>query len=207
MTPHEFWSWFNENRFRYLFINDEAMEERDQALEDLANQLAEYQSGLFFLIGGQADREEQDLIITSDGQRNLFPMVKELCDAAPKIEKWRVVAFKPALGPDIQLEYRDILFDPRQLWFIPLVHPDHPEYTGIRIGMQDYTPERENDFMGGLYLLLDNFLGEESFTLDVNYVECCELPEFPEEEGFHPLSELPSYIRWKQNENGERISN
>ncbi|HRE97914.1 MAG TPA: hypothetical protein PK637_14185, partial [Flavobacteriales bacterium] len=117
------------------------------------------------------------------------------------------VAFKPALGPDIQLEYRDILFDPRQLWFIPLVHPDHPEYTGIRIGMQDYTPERENDFMGGLYLLLDNFLGEESFTLDVNYVECCELPEFPEEEGFHPLSELPSYIRWKQNENGERISN
>jgi hypothetical protein len=195
----EFWDWFIANNARYLFIHEVEPALQQTFLAELADKLHVFNRNLFFLVGGNPD-EDMELVITAEGNRKYFDKVEELVNAAPEIPRWKVLAFKPPMGCDFKIDYQGYTFDPTQIWFIALENPANPSEVGIQVCYNDYTQERENEFLGGTFLILDIVLGEYSATMDLHHIEVGPLPENPEDEGFLNLCELEKYIRWKKDQ-------
>lgn len=197
ITAGEFWKWFESNQHPYLFINNDNMLEREEIVNRFGEKLHEFHEGLFFLIGGNPDGP-QELIITAEGIKENFPKVEELVNAAPEIPGWKIIAFKPALDSSFGIRIGEMEYSPENLWFIPLKHPDHPEYLGLHIGIPAFDEQLKDDYLQIVFLILDNLLGEKKSAEEIQYIETVPLPALPSENGFYPLLELDAFIEWKR---------
>src|SRR5690349_9585027 len=66
---------------------------REPVTEQLSQHLESIAPGLVFELG--VGREEFELIISADGKKDLFPVVKRLVSAAPQLPGTKVIAFRP----------------------------------------------------------------------------------------------------------------
>ncbi len=197
MTAAAFWDWFYANRFKYLFLNDENMTEKDAALDELQQQLDAYHKGVYFLIGGNKDND-QEIVFTADGDVDHFAAIEALVAEAPSMENWRAIAFKQPLNYDFEVEMHGIRMSPSRLCFMPLAHADDPTNLGLRIGIPEYEASRDKAFFAIAFLIIDNLLGERAAAKNIRYMECVPYPQAGEEDGFFELMSLPDFIRWKE---------
>ena len=65
----------------------------ERSLDALLEQLHLYCADLYFEMGGFPD-EEQELIITAEGQADLFGAVYEVIAEAPILKSWKFIALK-----------------------------------------------------------------------------------------------------------------
>jgi hypothetical protein len=89
--PEEFWSWFAANAERMRRTHPELLV-RDPGLRGA---LDRYQAGLIPEFHAREVEGRRQIIISADGDRDLFPAVETLVAAAPDIPGWRVIAFRP----------------------------------------------------------------------------------------------------------------
>ena len=194
----KFWKWFTKNQQAYLQLNKvEDVESKDELQNDLLSKLNDYRKGLFYEIGGQPDGKAA-LIITAEGNLELFEDVRRLIKKAPKLEKWEFIAFKQPMGSDFKVNYEGLEVDPKSLWFLPLKNIDHPESIGLRIGIPDYNDSNENRYIAAAYLILDTILGEENNAQYLGYVEVNSLPENFADNGYIELNKLLEFVEWKK---------
>lgn len=192
----QFWDWFKVNEAKFFFlnqINDE--NEKERILDDLLFHLHEYCDHLFFEVGGHPN-EKQDLIITAEGNTDYFETVESLVKQAPTLEYWSIIAFKPAIGFSA-IEYNGIKLNPETMYFNPLNNKASTK-IGLRVHIDHFNPTREKDFLQGVYLLLDNILGEKSTALEIGYVDVKSMPPSPEKEDLIGFIKLPQYIQWNK---------
>lgn len=131
------------------------------------------------------------------GVRAKFPKVEALVAAAPKLPKWKIIAFKPALGFEFVHEYGELKIDPRKLWFLPLTAKSDPSILGLRIGLPDFDAGAEERIKNSVWIILDTGLGEEDCAQRIRHVEVVSLTKTPEDEGFIELPEPPDYLAWR----------
>ncbi|HVK02972.1 MAG TPA: hypothetical protein VM490_05830, partial [Armatimonadaceae bacterium] len=98
----EFWEWFAANEARYrVFVPGGP--ERDALFAELTRRLGRVRRGVRFAFDApdQTDSDDggaqRELVLSADGNRDLFPAVRRLADAAPvsSLPGWKVVAFRP----------------------------------------------------------------------------------------------------------------
>lgn len=199
-TEQQFWTWFKENEAKFYFLDQvEDPATKEELLDELLFHLHEYCDELYFEVGGLPD-EKQDLIITAQGKPDFFPQVDSLVNAAPELEHWNIIAFKPAVVGST-VEYNGIKLQSDSMYFDPLENNKAPNKIGIRVFLEDYDDSRNEAFRYAVYLILDNILGEKSFALDIQYVDIASIPSIAEREKFIELNRLPRYIEWKKSKN------
>lgn len=188
-----FWSWLKAHQEEL-----DALESPEHPFwDELLEHLKLVDDGLWFEVSMPGDGE-RELVITAEGDWELFPLVEAMVSVAPDLDGWEVVALKPAMGFEFGIQYEGLELDPRAMWFQPLIDEDAPEVLGLRVAMPGFDEEQEQSFANGLLVILDTALGEKSAASDVDVIEVCELPEDPQEEGFLPLPELTSYVEWRR---------
>lgn len=188
-----FWSWLKAHQDEL-----DALESPEHPFwDELLEHLKRVDEGLWFEVSMPGDGE-RELVITAEGDWELFPLVEAMVSVAPDLSGWEVVALKPAMGFEFGIQYEGLELDPRTMWFQPLIDEDAPEVLGLRVAMPDFDEEQEQSFANGLLVILDTALGEKSAASDVDVIEVCELPDDPQEEGFLPLPELTSYVEWRR---------
>jgi hypothetical protein len=198
-TTSQFWNWFKDNNKAYTFLNSVDEEAKEKLLNDFLEQLHKYCDNIYFEIGGYPD-EDQELIITAEGDKNYFDQVEELVNAAPKIEGWRFIAFKPPMPHNFKSKWDDLELNTEDMWFLPLSN-DKTQELGIRVCFNNQDLIQDNETLTPLlYKMLDTIVGEKSFALDIHYVDTDLLPDNPEEEGLYPILELPKYIEWHKSQ-------
>jgi hypothetical protein len=119
-----------------------------------------------------------------------------LVAAAPEIPKWKIIAFKPALGFDFVHEYGDLTLDPSKLWFLPLRAKSDPKILGLRVGIPNYDESNVEKAENSMWIILDTGLGEQVCAERIGHLEVVTLPAKPEDEGFIGMPDLSDYIAW-----------
>jgi hypothetical protein len=193
-----FWNWFRKKSKIYSEINELNDENKiNKLLDSLLKHLHDYSEGLFFQIGG--DNAVNELIISADGNKNYFTTVENLVDSAPKIRHWKIIAFKPPQGSDFVTKYKNAILNPKEIWFLPFDNDDIVQ-LGLRFYIPNFAQKDKDDYINGMYQVLDTILGEKACALDIDYVDVDNLPACPEAEGLIELVELPDYINWRKSQ-------
>src|SRR5262245_29934305 len=118
-TILQFWNWFKDNSKAYSFLNSVDEETKGKLLNDFLEHLHRYCDRIYFEIGGYPD-EHQELIITAEGDINFFDKVVQLINAAPQIDGWTFIAFKPAMPGHFKSKWDNLELNTEDMWFLPL---------------------------------------------------------------------------------------
>jgi hypothetical protein len=198
----KFWTWFGSAHERFRSI-DKA-DDGEELLDLLLEHLHEFDSELFFEVSQPLEDGSNELIISAEGVREKFPKVEVLVAAAPKLPKWQIIAFKPALGFEFVHEYGELKIDPRKLWFLPLIAKSDSSVLGLRVGLPDFDKTAEEKIKNSVWIVLDTGLGEEVCAKRIRHLEVVKLPEKPEDNGYIELPELSAYLAWIDKRNSEQ---
>jgi hypothetical protein len=108
-----FWGWFSSRSdlLQKVEIGSEPV------LLELNAEVAKAAPGVAWILGGYGE-EPRHFTLTAKGKRDLFPLVRSLVDAAPRLPGWTVHAFKPR-APETRFKvvYGNEVLDTDEVWF------------------------------------------------------------------------------------------
>jgi hypothetical protein len=194
----DFWAWFQSNKDDfYKTVKNRGNIEKD-FFRKLTPKLAELREGYFFLTG-MCDDNTAELVLTADGKVKNFVFVEELVSAAPPVEGWRFTAHKPSLDiANVNINMYGFEFNKDILSFFPVEHPDHPDEIEITVIHPNLNDTNRNEITNGVYIFLDNYLGEVNFAITIDYMTV-EGKDHGNKE-LIPISKLKDYLTWRQKE-------
>ena len=131
------------------------------------------------------------LIISGDGIKELIPIVLDLVDAAPAMEGWKIIAFRPRMDgyASFTLDFGERHLDPKKIWCWSRVEDGSFDLV---IYHADYSDEIRDLLVNGTYILLDMALGEYDVMTGIRYIDHRELPDDPETLGLYRFEDLRS---------------
>jgi hypothetical protein len=184
-----FWSLFRERAMRLARV-----ESADDAVYDeLLDKLQEIEPGLF--IEFSASQPECELIITADGDRELFPAARAAVAQAPRLEGWTVQALKPRLGMPATAAWERVTVKIDDVVFEPL-HADDSD-QGLRMYVSGLEPADVDAAHNALLRALDHASGEERFALGVQFTEVLPMLANFDREVHIPLCDLEQFMAWR----------
>ena len=194
-----FWNWFNINQNKFLLLSDVTESEKDKLMAEFLSELHEFNEDIYFEIGGHPADEKVELVISAEGCIEFFPAVEKLTSLAPEYKNWDIIAFKPPMGKGFSLNYRDKVFDPEKIIYIPLTAKQDPKAIGFNVCYPDFEESEKEIYINGTYLVLDTIIGEKSTALDIDHMEVIKTPENITDYNFGHLSNIGEYIMKKKN--------
>lgn len=194
----DFWDWFEKNAMTFhKVVKEEGNVEKD-FFEKLSPKLDQLKDGFWYLTG-MDDDNTVELVITADGNVKNIVFVEELVQAAPKIDGWKFTALKPALDiKEVSIEMSGFKFNDENLHFYPNDHADYPDEIDITLVHDDCNEENKPIISRGVYIFLDNCLGELDFAVSIDNLEVVRRDEAGKE--LITIDKLPDYLMWRQKE-------
>ncbi|WPV66008.1 DUF695 domain-containing protein [Chitinophaga sp. LS1] len=192
-----FWSWFKKHEREFFKVLQEKEDIQGQFINPLANRLAKVRDGYFFLAG--MNKGTAELIFTADGKIKNIPFVEDLVASAPAIPGWTFIASKPASLTETQsIGMGGFSFDFNSLFFYANEDPAYPDKISITVVHDQYTPEDREQIFMGIYIFLDNYLGELKSVTVIDSVEVAGKDDTEKE--LIPIHKLKAYIDWREKE-------
>ena len=181
----KFWSWFaaNEARLYYFERNQEAV------FDELARQLERVHPDLTFEFGPEVNGA-RDFVVSAGGIKADFSAVEALVAEAPKLPKWRVIAFRPRRTPLHDVEFGSVSVKAREVRFSLIRHGGK---TGVLLFLPGYSEAAKTAYSQIGYLLLDEALGEYDVETKVGVIEFHSLSEASPTQSFS-LEELAEFF-------------
>jgi hypothetical protein len=178
-----FWRWFEKNEPRLFAFDPVKEDERERLFDDLSKHLAKIHPDLTFEFGPQQPKRE--FVVSAAGIKKAFPEVTKLVAAAPRLERWDVIAFRPR-RPLCDIEIGGARMIAKNVQFSLL---DNGEIAGIYLFIPGYADGNIAYKQIG-YLLLDGVLGEFNVETKLGLIKMYPL-EAETDLDRYPLAELP----------------
>lgn len=184
-----FWSLFRER------ATDLARAESadDAVYDELLEKLQEIEPGLYLEFS--AGRPECELIVTADGDQELFPVARAAVAQAPRVDGWSVQALKPRLGMPVTAAWEGFGVKIDEVVFEPLQTDDSG--LGLRLYVPRLEPADVQAARGALLKALDHALGEERFARSVRFTEVLPRPASFAPDAHIPLRDLEQFMDWR----------
>ena len=159
-SNEEFWDWFQKNESAFAKAVKEQNDIESNFFAKLSPKLKDLKDGFYFLTG-MFDKNTVELVLTADGAINNIAFIEALVNAAPKIDGWRFTALKPAIPiKDVVIQMGGYKFSSENLNFYSNEDSNFPDEINITIVHDDFTEQNKTTIINGVYIFLDNFLGE-----------------------------------------------
>jgi len=187
----KFWTWFKENEKRLKKFEQNP----NKYLSEILAQAKKIQAGLAI----EFEPPKNGVInmtVSADGVRELFEIVQNIVDKAPKIDGWKFIAFRQRMNLELvkamKLNAGGDELDPNKMRFFPMIADDTLD---IIIHIKGVTEENYNQVAYGGLLLLDNILGEYDCVTKVRSYDFHEMPKNKKElDDLLPLLDIASYV-------------
>lgn len=181
-----FWNWFVLHESELFNLRLDREEERERIFDELAAQLQKVHPDLTFELGLGPHEARREFVISAGGIKRAFPKVSSLAGAAPPLDRWKVIGFRPRRNAVNVFEFRGKRVDPKDVQFTLL---SNGKMLGVRLFIPGYQ-ETDADMKQIGYLLLDESLGEYDVESRLGLIEMLS-PETRTEGPRHPFAELP----------------
>jgi hypothetical protein len=166
----QFWRLFQELRGPM-----EASEDFDEAIYDeLLAALQEIDEGLFLelcLVEGS-----KELIVTADGQEELFPVADQVIAAAPVLPPWSFLALKPRIGFPLAARWNSVEIQIKDCGF-ELFRDEESGKFILNLLAAGFREDQSLDIHNALLRALDHGLGERYFAETISETDL-ELVDF-----------------------------
>jgi len=194
-----FWEWFANHQ--QAFYNTVATGNTDNIdsnfFDPLSEQLSQIRDGYYFLTGMNGDTAE--LIITADGEINNIVFVEDLVGEAPELPNWKFIASKPEADINsTTINIYGYTFSTENQYFYADDQPQYPDNIYITLIHPDYSEENKGQIIAGVYLFLDNLLGEVKSVSLIDSVQVLGSGEAGID--LIPIEKLNSYLEWREKE-------
>ncbi len=197
-TNQDFWDWFQTRQQAFYSIVKAKGDIQNLFFNELGPKLDELRPGFFFLTG-MLNADTVELIITVDGIIKNIAFAEELVAAAPQIKGWKFTALKPASDiKNTAINMAGYKFDGGNLCFYSNNVAAYPDYIDITIVYDGYKEADRQKIMQGVYIFLDNFLGELEFVTTIDNINI--IGRGDETAELVPIEKLPSFINWREKE-------
>jgi len=180
----EFWNWFVLHEDELFNFDPKREDDRERLFHELADELTKVDADLCFEFGPPDGKRE--FVISAGGIKRAFPAVLSLVKAAPGLDRWELIAFRPRRHPMV-VEFQGNRIDPDDVSFTLL---DNGSTAGIYLFVPGF---QENDTVLKQigYLLLDEVLGEYDVETRLGLIKMLS-PETNTHGERYPLIELPT---------------
>ena len=195
---NDFWNWFkdNEKNFYKVLKNKENVE-RD-FFKKLAAKLNRFRD-VYSFMAGMIENNTAELIITADSILKYIVFVEELVQSAPKIDNWKFTALKPPVNIDkLYINMQNWKFNKDNLYFYYNDNPKYPDEIDITIVYTEYQDDFRDIITHGVFLFIDNYLGELNFATTIDKMQIIGKDEAEKE--LIPIEKLKSFLLWRQKE-------
>lgn len=164
----------------------------------LTHKLDELRKGFFF-VTGMYDENTAELIFTAEGNTSNIAFVEELVATAPPVAGWRFVAHKPALDiGDVSIRINGLVFREDKLSFYSIDTPGYPDEINIAVAYDDLTEDNRATVTNGVFLFIDNYLGELDFVNTIDNLSIINKAEA--KQPLIPIVKLRDFLSWRQKE-------
>jgi hypothetical protein len=151
----QFWNWFIDHESELFNFDPKREDEQGRLFDEIASELQKIDPDLSFEFGPNGE-PKREFVISASGIRRAFIAVVSLVDAAPTLDRWQVIAFRPRRTPINVVEFRGKRIDPRDVQFSLR---DNGKIAGVCLFIPGLR-EDDADFRIIGYILLDEALGE-----------------------------------------------
>lgn len=183
-----FWAWVAANVDALKAVKTG----QEPVTTQLVAELEKVAPGLAWELGSGTDPFE--LIISADGNKALFPVVKQLVEAAPPIEGVKVIAFRPRKKiAEFSLKLGEQTLGGKDLWFAAGEDPDRKGLLGVDVFVVGLRSERDEKLKNAAFMLLEAAAGEYDLETKIGAIEFKPAPANPGSP-LRPLTDLPAVL-------------
>lgn len=194
----DFWKWFQKNEKDFFKAVKSGEKIESKFFDKLSPKLGEIKEGYFY-VTGMYDNSTAELILTAEGNPNHIFFVEELVKAAPDIAGWKFTALKPALSIEqVNIKMYGYDFTGDNLFFYANAPEGFPDEIDITVLHPDILEENKKQIANGIFIFLDNFLGELNLLEQVDNIKVIGTKEA--ESDLIPIAKLKEYLHWRQKE-------
>lgn len=180
---NDFWSWFVKHSADYSHLNEENYE---IIFNTLNKQLTKINPDLTFEFSIDLVDGKREFIISANGNLSAFPAVKGLVKEAPKMEKFKIIAFRQR-GETFNVQFDDIELRPEDMFFTYKTYDNSLELV---LYINGYNPDND-DLVVASFVILDTLIGEYDVATKLSKIEFRPFEEYP---NLRPITELPFLI-------------
>ena len=193
-----FWQWFTANASKFFKVVQAGSRVDRDFLEPLASKL-ELVKKEYYYVTGMYDENTAELVFTAEGKIAQIVFVEALVAAAPCIENWKFTALKPELKmEDIDIHMNDYRFNQNNLNFYANEHLAYPDEVDLVIVFDDYDEQDSETIRLGVYIFLDNYLGELKAATTIDQLQVIGIAAAEKE--LIPVARLKDYLNWREKE-------
>lgn len=197
-TYDDFWAWFVKQEKEFFDIVKDQTEIQEKFFAKLSDKLDDLKSGISFMAGMPND-QTVELILTVDGAIHNFVFVEELIETAAKLGRWQFTTHKPSKSiEDIKIGMSDFEFSSETLHFYANDHAAYPDEIDITVLHPDFDVNNEAVITNGVYIFLDNALGELNFATTIDNLVVTNTKEATQP--LVPIYKLANFLIWRQKE-------
>lgn len=194
----DFWDWFKQQEQKFYQVVKNQGNINKVFFSKLAPKLNQLKDGFWFLTGMYNDNTAE-LILTADGVIKNIVFVEELVESAPKLSNWKITVLKQSsITNQYGIEMGGYKFDKSNIYFYSTNHNTRPDEIDITIVHQDLNEENENIITNGVYLVLDNFIGELNAVTIIDNIHIINPKDAIEK--LIPLEKLKDFLVWREKE-------
>lgn len=194
----DFWNWFAKHEKDFYQVVKTGNDIEEKFFNKLEPKLQELKDGYLY-VTGMYDDNTVELVFTADGITKNIAFVEELVKEAPPIKGWKFTALKPALDiSNVAIEMSSYSFNKENLNFYSNEKPEYPDEIDICITYDDFNEEDKSSITGGIYLFLDNYLGELDTVNNIDNITILSKKDATQE--LIPITKLKDFLNWRQKE-------
>jgi hypothetical protein len=193
-----FWEWFRDNQDEFQSLDPTDREATDRSFQKLIDHLQPIHGSLVFEFSMPIEDGSREFVLSAGGDRAAFPDLIQLYRRAPELDKWIITPFKQGFDGDPQLEFNNgykLSWDK-----VKFTSEETAEGLSLDFYIKGYDKSNE-DFMTGLIILLDSYLGEYDAVTQIRYVDVHRLDKKNTKhlQKFEKLKEVVESYKQKKN--------
>lgn len=180
-----FWNWFRKNNQTYFHFEQNL----NFLFHNLKSELNKIHPDLVFEFSPILQDGKREFVISADGIKSVFPIVMDLVDRAPKLDKWHIVAFRQPHKGITQITYDNLTLNFDDVFF--RFGKDNGQIA-LELCIRGFYESPE--WAGAIFILLDNILGEYYTEMSFSRIEKKLLNE-QEIKDLYPITDLPKIVQ------------